>query len=93
MTDEERQKFCAELSLAASRTDKHGYYGPLCGRAADEIVRLAKELRISNKALSMCSDECNRSYELADRSDARHEEKIERLEAELEKMRKEYGHD
>jgi hypothetical protein len=45
MTDEERQKLIADLSFAFSRKDKHGYYGPLCGKAADEIKRLAKHIR------------------------------------------------
>jgi uncharacterized coiled-coil DUF342 family protein len=47
------------------------YVAERCLAAADEIERLAEQLRISNKALSMCSDECNELYDKLDKYDPR----------------------
>jgi predicted DNA-binding protein YlxM (UPF0122 family) len=61
MTDEERKRLVEGLRHAAV------YNNPICETAANEIERLAEELRISNQALSICSDECNKLYEEYDK--------------------------
>jgi hypothetical protein len=63
MTDKEQTKL-----VAALQNPEHDRFPMRTARdAAVEIERLVKELRISNKALSMCSDECNRLYEKYDK--------------------------
>jgi hypothetical protein len=58
MTDEERQKLCAELRLHME------YYGmEFCKEAADEIERLAKELLIEKGALEICQGELNMAFD------------------------------
>jgi hypothetical protein len=77
MTDEERQELTIHLRQMSRSLE---FYSPgALRRAADEIKRLAEELRITNKALSMCSDECNKAYERYDKK----LDEIERLNLEL----------
>jgi hypothetical protein len=51
VTDEDRQKLLHDLGYAAGRRDKHGYYGPLCGKALTEIERLSHIVREARKLL------------------------------------------
>lgn len=64
MNDEERHKLCKRLRSTWSTTGEQA-------EAADEIERLAEQLRITNKALSLCSDECNELYDKLDEYDPR----------------------